>query len=203
MRCGNIGPCSYEPRDNSLSNFPRASSPKMSPELIVRDDKNFVSFAPPVGTYNIPRDLSPSPVSHVDASSNRNLTSSFRTSGREKPLMGCGNIYMTLREDLKNSNRGPGMYLNITPSVSGRVCYSPSFSDSRHRANLVSSPITDVGSGRQSQRNRYNDTPCSTPLPTPSKKMSSLRNSESFCSVSPSELKRNIEQVRNLPDYPR
>ena len=214
-RNSHLGPGIYEPNDDSLSINSRCTSPKMYPEPF-KDEKNFVSTAPPVGTYNLPRDMSPSSFAHVENSSSRNMTSSFRSCGREKPLMGCAKIYMTLREDLKTSNRGPGMYLNVTPSFGGRVSYSPTLSDPRHRANMATSLSTtgsvpgmeETHSPKQKQpRPPISDlwrpsTSAQAASVTAEKKNKTSPFAHSI-SVPPAELKRNIDQVRSLPDYPR
>ena len=211
-RFSHLGPGIYDPRDDSLSIHSRCTSPKMYPEKIKKDEKNFVSDAPCVGTYDIQRDMSPIHFTHLENSSNRNVTSSFRSCGREKPLMGCGQIYMTLREDLKTTNRGPGMYVNITPSFGGRVSYSPTFADSRHRMNMAKS-ISSTGSvdsrdsGSPKQRGRLSDIwrpSTSSGEKKASEKMNTaMKTLDTHSFVSAAELKRNIEQVRNLPDYPR
>lgn len=211
-----LGPGLYEPKDGSVSIYSRCTSPKMYSELIKKDEKNFVSSAPPVGTYDIPRDMSPSTLVHLENSSSRNSTSSFRSCGREKPLMGCGTIYMTLREDLKTSNRGPGMYLNVTPSFAGRISYSPTLSDPRHRAHLASS-LSSAGSlhgldnGGRSGSAKQPRAPVSdywrpstgSQATAAEKKTTALNTLDTHSFVSAAELQRNIEQVKNLPDYPR
>jgi hypothetical protein len=217
-RNSHLGPGIYDPHDDTVSVYSRSLSSKMYPEKNVRDEKNFVSSAPPVGTYDIPRDMSPTTFAHVENSSSHNLTSSFRTTGREKPLMGCGKIYMTLREDLKTTNRGPGMYLNLTPSFGGKVSYNPTFSDPRHRANLARSlsGASSLGSGdygstsasKHQPRAPISDLwrPSTSVLAAASakdKKNTAIKTLDTHRFVSPAELKRNIDQVRSLPDYPR
>jgi hypothetical protein len=216
-RFSHLGPGIYEPKDDTVSVYSRSTSPKMYPELIKRDEKNFVSSAPPVGTYNIPRDMSPSTFAHMENSSSRNLTSSFRSCGREKPLMGCAKIFMTLREDLRTSNIGPGMYLNLTPSFGGRVSYNPTLSDPRHRANMASSLSSagsahslDGGGGRSAKQPRppisdlwRPSTAAAAAASATEKKKTAMKSLDTHSFVSASELKRNIEQVRGLPDYPR
>lgn len=212
-RNSHLGPGAYDPNDDTVSIYSRCTSPKMYPEQM-KDEKNFVSAAPPVGTYDIQRDLSPTSFAHVENSSSRNMTSSFRSCGREKPLMGCAKVYMTLREDLRTTNRGPGMYLNVTPSFGGRVSYSPTLSDPRHRANMASS-LSTAGSVSSMEGgyspHKQSRAPISDlwrPSTSARAEASASANEKKTASIkqsfiSDAELKRNIAQVRGLPDYPR
>jgi hypothetical protein len=211
-RTSHLGPGLYDPKDDCISIYSRCTSPKMQTELITKDEKNIVSAAPPVGTYDIPRDMSPSTFAHAENSSSRNMTSSFRSCGREKPLMGDAQLYMTLREDIKSTNRGPGMYLNVTPSFGGRVSYSPTLADPRHRA-IMASTLSSAGSvvsldsgrsGHKQPRAPISDLwRPSTSSAIEKKNTTAMKTLDTHSFVSASELKRNIEQVRSLPDYPR
>ena len=155
----------------------------------------------------IPRELT------FDTTKKHKMSACFEGSGRDRALMPNAKVFQTLNEDVTLSNLGPGMYdLSNCPSFRGRQQINPTVNDRRYRANrardaagrelmsrqqrAVTAPSTLVTTstftGPSADRGRT-----STPSPTAPFFMTTNQ-----CSISPNERIRDIESVRNLPNYP-
>lgn len=66
--------------------------------------------APPIGTYNIARLMSPSCREGLGQGIHIHTTSSFRSTGKAKDLMFDAKRYQTMRRDVYECNIGPGTY---------------------------------------------------------------------------------------------
>lgn len=212
---GNLGPGSYDINAPALSR-PASRRSGGSPGMaksnipaqygIVRP-----ATAPPVGTYDLPRILSPG-VSNID--SGLQITSPFLSrGGRNKVLMTDGIHYSTLREDLCLSNIGPGYY-------NTRDNWSPvsfvKYNKSRAVSPSARTEITLMGTLNRNTRsrggNRENDKPWrqNASLSPKKSKDTSILDPFDTADIDASlraaqnrreESQRDVDAVRNLPVY--
>mmetsp|Transcript_9400 Transcript_9400/g.14162 ORF Transcript_9400/g.14162 Transcript_9400/m.14162 type:complete len:254 (-) Transcript_9400:298-1059(-) len=203
-RNSHIGPGTYDVNDRAGSRMHRVRSPVMYRQTDSQyTDKTFISAAPPVGTYDIPRIMSPPTV----PSKRVQHTSSFKTSGRERGLLSNAVLYQTLNEDKTMSNIGPGMYdLSQCPSYMGQQLISPTKSDRRYRAHRARDAQERDSRPSTGESSPHNDKPRISDIflesrnsrPSSPSPVSALFTQISF---SPAERMMEIQSVRDLPDY--
>lgn len=186
---GNLGPGSYDPQPAQRAKLAiiRASTPS----LYSRDRKLDEPFwpkseSPPVGCYTIPRIMSADPGSDRGKS----ITSSFKSSGRSKALMGDAILFQTKNEVLHMSNMGPGSHDTVA-SFGGKLLISPNMRDPAYRARRLKEDPCYSGLGHERKQ------AIKPTLP----KFETKENKVKVVKESPEERLREMENVRNLPYF--
>lgn len=137
-------------------------------------------------------------------------TAPFKSSGRDKQLMLDGKLWQTKRDDIMNSNLGPGSY-DFQPSYMGQQIINPTLNDRHYRSHLrTSSRSGSVGSlgshfgASLSQRSLSRQSVSSA---TPWRQSSSVKSAsvehhmEVCIPLTQEERERHAREVRNLPEY--
>lgn len=188
-QAGNLGPGSYDPQPAQRATLAiiRASTPS----LYGSDRKLEESFwpkssSPPVGSYTIPRIMSSDPGSDRGKS----ITSSFKSSGRSKALMGDAILFQTKNETLHMSNMGPGSHESVQ-SFGGKMLVSPHMRDPAYRARRLKEDPCYSGLGHERKH------PMKSALP----KFETKENKVKIVKESAEERLLEVSYVRNLPYF--
>eukprot|EP01038_Epipyxis_sp_PR26KG_P008030 gene8030-10879_t len=189
MVSSNIGPGSYDVKFSQRPHTVSLVKSNLQSSIIRK------SSAPPPGTYEIPRIMTPA---HPGSELGIRISSPFKSSGRRRDLMDDAEHYVTLRESEKMSNLGPGSYETIDN-------WSPTYFKKYNRSESI---LTNKFYSQPLPSNRQ--IKVDKPWRSNSKKYSSSSNNEQCEGELNSaefeirkvkkELERDISSVRQLPD---
>lgn len=128
--------------NRAISATGRSSSPTLPTMLVTKVPADATIFpaerAPPVGTYTIPQIMQP----HTYGEMGIQVSSSFKSSGRSKQLMGDAKYFHTVRDDVRNANLGPGSYESVKYCMS-TVTVSPTANDREYRSHRAADKSED------------------------------------------------------------
>ena len=198
MEKSHLGPGCYEVDDLYRPKSPVLYKEKTVFSLIKNDAPGYV---PPVGTYNI--------ASTFSSKRGTNKSAVFRSSGRQKELLGNSNKpcfnYYTLRDDINKSHLGPNTY-QLRPSSRGCLLVSPSFSDARFRDAIFQSSsvlIADIEAENRplSSHSRHGSSSPSQEKPWRNDAGTKVKKVNFVLRETPQDRIQDIRIVAELPEY--